>query len=144
MGLENGIVLQVRGKIDPDAAILKVPGIEKVDWYDKPEPCFTYYDICYWRKYWNIRDILFDNFKAKETGEPNGKYPLTNKELESIRDDIYHLICDGENRWDDSRTMWSFEDSVGRLGWDIVRLSELIRYLEAHTGYCEAFFYDSY
>lgn len=141
MGLENGIVLQVRGKIDPDAAILKVPGIEKVDWYDNPEPGFTYYDICYWRKYWNIREILFDNCHDKES---NGKYPLTIKQLESIRDDIYYLICDGEDRWDDSRTAWSFEDSVGRLGWDIVRISELIRYLKADVGYCEAFFYDSY
>lgn len=141
MGLENGIVLQVRGKIDPDAAILKVPGIEKVDWYDNPEPGFTYYDICYWRKYWNIREILFDNCHTKES---NHAYPLTIKQLESIRDDIYCLICDGEAGWDTSRTMWSFEDSVGRLGWDIVRISELIRYLKTDTGYCEAFFYDSY
>lgn len=141
MGLENGIILQVRGKIDPDAAILKVPGIEKVDWYDNLEPGFTYYDICYWRKYWNIRDILFDNAHAKE--ESDDKYPLTIKQLESIRDDIYYLICDGEDRWD-TRAFWSFEDSVGRLGWDIVRLSELIRYLKADTTYCEVFFYDSY
>ena len=142
MGLDNGITLRVKGEINPDAEILTIPGIEKDRWNDNSEPGFTYYDICYWRKCWNIRDILFDA-KGKENC---GEYNFTVDELKEVRDGIYHAICKGPKVWnEENRSIWDFEEAMNFLPWDIVRISALIDYLQHEgAGRSEAFFYDSY
>lgn len=142
MGLDNGITLRVKGEINPDAEILTIPGIEKDSWNDNSEPGFTYYDICYWRKCWNIRDILFDA-KGKENC---GEYNFTVDELKEVRDGIYHAICKGPKVWnEENRSIWDFEEAMNFLPWDIVRISALIDYLQHEgAGRSEAFFYDSY
>ena len=142
MGLDNGITLRVKGEINPDAEILTIPGIEKDSWNDNSEPGFTYYDICYWRKCWNIRDILFDA-KGKENC---GEYNFTVDELKEVRDGIYHAICKGPKVWnEENRSIWDFEEAMNFLPWDIVRISALIDYFQHEgAGRSEAFFYDSY
>lgn len=142
MGLDNGIMLRVRGEINPDEAILSIPGIEKNTWSETEKKGFTEYDICYWRKCWNIRGILFACCQDAEDKENNREYELTISELVSIRDQFYEIICRGPGYWDNS--IWDFEEAMNFLPWDLVRLSALIDYMEENTGRCEAFFYDSY
>lgn len=146
MGLDNGIKLRVKGEINPDAEILTIPGIEKDSWNDNSEPGFTYYDICYWRKCWNIRDILFDAKGKENCGEYCGEYNFTVDELKEVRDGIYRTICEGSKAWDEeNRSIWDFEEAMNFLPWDIVRISALIDYLQHEgSGRSEAFFYDSY
>lgn len=145
MGLDNGIVLRVKGKIDPEDRILSIPGIEKDDWYEENRPGFTQYDICYWRKCWNIRDILFVNCDDAIGKEDCGTYSLTIDELEAIRHSLYLTICEGPDAWNDGdQSIWDFEEAMNFLPWDLVRLSALINYMEENGGRCEAFFYDSY
>lgn len=146
MGLDNGITLRVKGEINPDAEILTIPGIEKDSWNDNLELGFTYYDICYWRKCWNIRDILFVNCHDAKGKEDCGEYSFTVDELKEVRDGIYHTICEGSKAWDEeNRSIWDFEEAMNFLPWDIVRISALIDYLQHEgAGRSEAFFYDSY
>jgi len=145
MGLDNGIVLRVKGKIDPEDRILSIPGIEKDDWYEENHPGFSQYDICYWRKCWNIRDILFVNCDDAKGKDDCGTYSLTIDELEAIRHSLYLTICEGPDAWNDGdQSIWDFEEIMNQLPWDLVRISALIDYMEKNGGRCEAFFYDSY
>ena len=146
MGLDNGITLRVKGEINPDAEILTIPGIEKADLNDNTEQGFTYYEICYWRKCWNIRDILFANCHDAEGKEDCGEYSFTVDELKEVRDSLYHTICKGPEAWnEENRSIWTFEEAMNFLPWDIVRISALIDYLQHDgAGRSEVFFYDSY
>lgn len=145
MGLDNGIVLRVKGKIDPEERILSIPGIEKDDWYEENHPGFSQYDICYWRKCWNIRDILFVNCNDAKGKDDYGTYSLTIDELEAIRHSLYLTICEGPDAWNDGdQSIWDFKEAMNFLPWDLVRISALIDYMEKNGGRCEAFFYDSY
>lgn len=144
MGLDNGIILRVKGKIDGDCPLLSIKGIEENDWYtEENAKGFHIYDICYWRKCWNIRDILFSSCQDAQDKEEGNDYELTIPELEDIRDQLYDMICKGPDRWDDS--IWDFEDAMNFLPWDIVRISALINYLKNEgAGRAEVYFYDSY
>ena len=140
MGLDNGIILRVRNKLNEDCPLLSVEGIEENKWRTDG---FHYYDICYWRKCWNIRDVLFSCCQDTEGKEDNCNYELTISELEDIRYQLYNIICKGPDHWGDS--IWDFEEAMNFLPWDIVRISALINFLKDEgAGRAEVYFYDSY
>ena len=102
-------------------------------------------EVCYWRKCWNIRDILFVHCDDAKGKDDCGTYSLTIDELEAIRHSLYLTICEGPDAWNDGdQSIWDFEEAMNFLPWDLVRLSALINYMEKNGGRCEAFFYDSY
>lgn len=140
MGLDNGILLRVRGRIN-----------ENSPWYEKlrlnsdsveEKNGFSVYDICYWRKCWNIREILFENCADTNGVDDCGSYTLTPEEIGAIRDALCDILRDGDAAWDDS--IWTFEEAMNFLPWDIVVLGQLMDFLQENAGKCEVFFYDSY
>lgn len=152
MGLDNGIMLRVRGELEDDCSLLQLPGIEKTDWWSEEAPenekGYSHYDICYWRKCWNIRNDLF---AACETEENDSSYyPMSVSNLITFRDELYSILCAGPNAWENPEgwsrgSIWTFEEAMNFLPWDIVRISTLIDYLQNEgAGRAEAYFYDSY
>lgn len=147
MGLDNGIILRVKGKINPDAAILKIPGIEETDWNGGiPEPGFTYYDICYWRKCPNIRNILLESTEESPQNSENGYFIMSADDIRYFFNELITLLENGPDNWEDKGScFWSFEDMVPNLAWDLVRLGALMRFVKGEgAGKCEVRFYDSY
>ena len=144
MGLDNGIQLRVKGKINPESPLLKVPGVQGWDFCPMEEGNGYYnYDICYWRKCWNIRDMLFSCCSDSIGREDNQSYELSVPELRDIRDRIYNIICAGPLDWEDS--IWTFDEMIPHLAWDLVRITALIDYVEHEgAGNAEVSFYDSY
>ena len=59
MGLDNGIVLATHHKINMDD-IPEYIVIEEDDWRNNDDDYNDgyYYDVCYWRKCWNIRNFI--------------------------------------------------------------------------------------
>lgn len=144
MGLDNGIILRTRKRISEDNELLKVKGIEQIHDISDDDGFFNY-DICYWRRCWNIRSLLLDNCQKEE--DP-GYYPMTIQNLINFRTAIFNTICAGAEAWDYgdyTGSVWSFDDMITSLAYDLVRLTALIKYLkEEGAGLAEAYMYDSY
>lgn len=145
MGLDNGILLVIHGKIDEDDDLLRVPGIERADWRkDDQDKNLNYYEICYWRKCWNIRDAILG---VVDKSDVPGEYTVSETALRNIRTILENFLHNGENGWssDSFGSYWSFERMVPQLAWDIVRISALLKYIEDEPNkYFEIVFYDSY
>lgn len=136
MGLDNGIVLKTKNSI-----------IEKPDWvkFDgspaEHDDGFLEYDICYWRKCWNIRGAIFDIFEKVDKRE--WEFELSINQVVAIRDRIYRFLTEGED-WDESgESIWLFEEIIPVLTQDILNLSWLIEYMKKDV-HAIVYFYDSY
>lgn len=132
MGLDNGIRLKTRKTIEDIAEYTTVHRNE----YNKDE---IEYEICYWRKCWNIRSMIFQMMN-KDSNAMSDDYELSIESLKKIRIGIYQLICNPD-LWDGS--IWTFEEMLPHLAQDLVNLSWLIDYLRNDTT-AYACFYDSY
>lgn len=134
MGLDNGIKLRTKQEIDPEM----IPYYVKVtrDTFTKNA---IEYDVCYWRKCWNIRHEVLSIIGRDTTG--SNDFELNSKQIKEIRDTLLQMLCYGED-WDDG-SIWTFEEMIPRLAQDAVDLTWLLKYLEEDkTAY--AYFYDSY
>ena len=139
MGLDNGIRLITKQKLDLD------------DWQIKPEYCKIefdefdineykngyYYNVCYWRRHYNLRkDIL----KILKVGQEGGKYDVvTEKQFRQIQDAIIFYLKYPEE-WDD---YFALEDCIYGLAQDIIDISWLIEYLKKDKS-ARVEFYDSF
>ena len=143
MGLDNGIILKVKNKLDledwevkPDYVHISFDewgtGWEEGKWY--------VYDICYWRKCWGLRGDILDILGGNDEG---GYYEIdTPAQLEQIQDTIIDYLKHPD-MWECA--IWSLEDMAESLAFDIIRLSWLINYMWKHKGEpFEIEFYDSY
>ena len=149
MGLDNGIILKTRRPLvdadfyneENERMILshdmwRMPVEPNEDgWYE--------YEICYWRKCWNIRERIL-NILGGDRGDIGGGYyeDLTTTDILGISDAIYLLLYNGAEHWRDS--IWEFEEVVPNLGADIAKLGWLVRFMEKNAMSCEVEFYDSY
>lgn len=136
MGLDNGIVLKTKNSI-----------IEKPDWVKfngspaEHDDGFLEYDICYWRKCWNIRGAIFDILEKVD--EREWEFELSINQVVAIRDRMYKFLTEGED-WDESGdSIWLFEEIIPVLTQDILNLSWLIEYMKKDV-HAIVYFYDSY
>ena len=142
MGLDNGIRLIMRQKIDPKEDIL-FNDFEKIDFDEFATNEYKdgyYYDVCYWRKCWNIREMIFDILDA-DRNSLSEKYEIDKpSQIQEISDRLYKMLQNGED-WENS--IWDFEDMITPLAYDIVNLAALKRIMTKYTN-VKVEFYDSY
>lgn len=144
MGLDNGIWLVTRNKLDEDA-LPEYISIEYDDWATKEYNNGYYYSLCYWRKCHNIRQIIFEILE-EDPNIGNENYILENNHINQlIAAEIYYLCK--PNKWeedyDEGRTIWEFNSMLRQLANDIATLSWVLEYKENHSN-IKLIFYDSY
>ncbi len=136
MGLENGIVLKTKNSI-----------IEKPSWVKfignpaEHDDGSLEYDICYWRKCWNIREAIFNILEDDDRRE--WEFKLSLNQVVAIRDRLCKFLTEGEDWEELGDSIWSFEEMIPVLTEDILNLSWLIGYMK-NDVHAIVYFYDSY
>lgn len=142
MGLDNGITLITRQKLNEN----NVPPyihLKEDDWYDEYETSGYHYEICYWRKCWNIRNIVFDLDDINSID--CGMFELEIKHIVELRTKLIEYLLDIQKWQDDyenGQTIWDADDMIPHLAQDIITLKWLAEYMTTHRTKVE--FYDSY
>ena len=140
MGLDNGITLKTKYPIDvedweikPDYVVFPFDAQKRKDgWYE--------YDICYWRKCWDVRGAIIDILDVPQEG---GIYEIDKpSQVKKIREALIDFLRHPE-RWEQS--IWSMDEYMECLAQQIVNLGWLHKYMKEHKGEpMKVEFYDSY
>ena len=145
MGLDNGIVLATKHEIN----IEELPEYVKIDadnWREKYDNSgYFYYDVCYWRKCWNIRGYIL-NFNNLDYDEEKYEYRLEKDHLILLQRKLTNYLC-YMNKWEeeymDGETIWEANVMMNHLAREIVNLGWLIDFITEHPT-SKVIFYDSY
>ena len=137
MGLDNGLILHTKKKIPVKAR----PGFIKIMPSEIKDTDFPYsYEICYWRKCWNIRKEV-----AVAIGAPQdyvAKYGLDVNDVKNIWRAVESL--DSRRAWGND-SIWSYDEMSGHLNMDLISIEWLIHFMKDHNEDEYAVeFYDSY
>jgi hypothetical protein len=132
MGLDNSI------EVKRTPYTNTIPELQRfnMSWDTKHEWDF---EICYWRKCWNVRGAIFD---ATDPGKPmdNVVYTLNAGEIDRI---IVALQSFNADNWDDGGgSIWDWEDMEERLQMQVENLKGLRKLMDKYD--LEVFFVDSY
>lgn len=137
MGLDNGIRLKSKTRIEaPD--YVKLDSAEPLEDADFP----FVYEICYWRKCWNVRKAIFDIIGKDENDSSEGVFDLTANDCRDIAVFLSEYFEDPEV-WDDDQSFWTFDEIKERLLEEVINLHWLAKVLKTNAK-CYAEFYDSY
>jgi len=145
MGLDNGIVLATKHKINAE----ELPEYVKIDadnWREKYDNSgYFYYDVCYWRKCWNIRGYVL-NFSNLDYDDEKYEYRLEKDNLILLQHKLVNYLC-YMNKWEeeymDGKTIWEADVMMNHLAREIVNLGWLIDFITEHPT-SKVIFYDSY
>ena len=134
MGLDNGICVKRNNYSD---FIKKMKRFE-----DKTCKKYQFdYDICYWRKCWNVRNDILDIIQTGENEEYH--YELTVRDIQII---ITILKSYNSKTWDYgswSGSIWTWKEHRKINRRHIRNLKTLVKLMKKHP-YLEVYFYDSY
>lgn len=98
------------------------------------------FEICYWRKCWNIRNWVFDIIQPDNRDEMY-EFPLT---LDNVVDIYYMFKKIKAKAWDnDGGSIWEYSEMKSCIKNDIKRLKCLIKDMKKDPELC-VFFIDSY
>jgi hypothetical protein len=131
MGLDNGIHV----KRTPESERIPEMTSFDEDWRKK----YGYdFEVCYWRKCWNVRSRIFDVL----TGGFDDKYRivLTIEDIDKIIEVLKSFTPD--NWQDEWWSIWTFEEMEDVLKQQIQNLGVLKRLMQEYE--LEVYFYDSY
>ena len=136
MGLDNGIILKLANKKVPE----DFPE-QEAWWIDSQEDVDKYgeFHICYWRKCWDIREIILGVLHA---GQEGGEYPVEAEDLPAIRRGIMKLL-NPKTYEENSDSIWEYDERVESELHMLLNMMWLENYLKTHPN-DSAFFYDSY
>lgn len=134
MGLDNGIMLKIidKEKFGPMPAWIK-----REEWEDK----YGYdYEILYWRKCWNVRDVIL--FYLNGHGE-GGDHPMNLDDLEYINKTLKKLYT--KKNWDERQSIWSWDEIKDTYKSNLKYAEKVAKWLQDKPeGSYELYFYDSY
>lgn len=146
MGLDNGIVIRTKKTKEMRDIVPWYVSVASGEWVDK----FNF-EVCYWRKCWNIRAGIFDILWKNHHNEwHKSGYDESPKEqmilrIEDVKE-IYQLLVDYINEdleWDTSDTIWELKDYRPYLVQCAMNLIWLVEWMTAHPEDVVEF-YDSY
>lgn len=142
MGLDNGITLYSKTKIDFDTLPFLQEYIDfECESFKSVDGRVGYnVEVVYWRKCWNIRNKIF---KVLGLDENKPEHDLTLKDISKIQEVLCDLLLDPYTWEDDGGCIWDLGEMCGRIGKDIVVLGWLKKHLE-EDRFSWATFYDSY
>ena len=140
MGLDNGIYLHTRKpvKFPPEISnyVWEFPAEAKND-------VFPYhYELCYWRKCWNVRCEIGRALEAQNM-EYVAKAWLTIADVKNIWRAIQRLYS--KRAWESGESIWTWNEIKDQLARDLLMLEWLIFFMRQHDekDYMVEF-YDSY
>lgn len=138
MGLDNGIYLHTKKPI-------KFPTeIDNYVWeFSTESDTFSYhYELCYWRKCWNIRHEIGRALQAQSM-EDVAKAWLTIADVKNIWRAIQQLYS--KRAWESGESIWTWSEIKDHLTRDLLILEWLISFMRQHeeSEYIVEF-YDSY
>lgn len=128
VGLDNYIIVKSWQDIQEFA---KYPLLERDDIYE--------YDICYWRKCWNIRNIILNNIEDQD--KEKEEYLLSQNDIQII---IGILKSFNKDNWNDNGgSIWDWDRyRKKRLRENIKKLKHLLKMMKKYDF--EVYFIDSY
>lgn len=130
MGLDNGICIK-RDTVSTKAQLA----------FDQEWTLAYGYDlgVAYWRKCWNIRNIVFDICNIEEFNDS-----CTILSIEQIKEIIKELKSMNKyNYCDRGDCIWDWEDFKRNNKKNIAALKQLIKFMK-ETPTMEVYFYDSW
>ena len=130
MGLDNGI------DIKRNEASMKI--YDKLEYFEEEweKGCGYDFKICYWRKCWNIRSLIFDcigNCDNTITPIQREDIPKIIKVLKSLND---------ENWYNEGDSIWTYEEQEPHIKRQIKNLKKVYKLMGKYD--LEVYFYDSY
>lgn len=130
MGLDNGITIKFTKPLKSIPLFLK-----NISEYDKDDSIGEY-EICYWRKCWNIRREIIAAL--------NDHNNINFKAL----DEIYTILTNFQSRkyWNENHdSIWEYDEIKHTLRTQRKRLKQLKNFLKRNPDLeCKIYFYDSY
>ena len=127
MGLDNGLLLHTKDLIDFPKEIANHIGRLSVDLRSP----FPYeYELCYWRKCWNIRREIGYALQAQSI-ESVAKAWLTIEDVKNIWRAINQL--NSKRAWDTSDSIWTWREMKDHLDYDLLTLEWLINFMQEHA-----------
>lgn len=145
MGLDNGIMLKIKDakKFGSDRLPIWIP---RQDWEDANN---YDWELMYWRKCWNIRNVIFRHLVANDIDtcdDCSFKMPMPLEVLWGLCEKLDK--CYTEKWWtENDDSIWAWED-IEESGFYTSRLAltkRLIGWLEdKDPDSYEIYFYDSY
>jgi hypothetical protein len=139
VGLDNGIII----KRTPETK--KIKELRRFEYWDvhyEEEDVNYSYDICYWRKCWNVRDMIFENIHKYKCApiKTDCRWALN---IEAIDGVIEGLKAFNKDNWDDDRgSIWSFQEMKKKLRQNVRDLKSIKKLMKKYNLVVE--FYDSY
>lgn len=138
MGLDNGIYLHTKKPV-------KFPTeIDNYVWeFSTKSDIFPYhYELCYWRKCWNIRREISHALKAQGI-ECVAAAWLTITDVKNIWRAIQQLYS--KRAWESGESIWTWSEIKDHLTRDLLILEWLISFMRQHEeNEYMVEFYDSY
>ena len=133
MGLDNGIEVKRTTKTNK---ITELKVFSK-DWDKELKYDF---EVCYWRKCWNIRHMVMDRIDGFVD---NLGVALTKDDVDNI---IYGLKSFNADNWDDNGgSIWEWDGEWGYLEYIAQNIKDLQLLRQLMDKYeLEVYFYDSY
>lgn len=134
MGLDNGIYVRSNVRKITRSMLPSVIHFTLDEKYDKEGV-----EICYWRKYWGLRNEVIYSFPSDEDGTIIFDKPSQVNELLKI---VVKWI--NEDRWEsDGDSIWSFDEALPNLLDTVTTLAAMSQFMNDNPDvYLE--FYDSY
>ena len=143
MGLDNGITMRSKIPIEVPRELIRVS--ESIcSAYDSH---YTFeYDLCYWRKCWNIRHGIGMALGAN-LGEDAGKGRLDIDDVKNIWHVLNHL--NNKRAWDSGDSIWTYKEMLDNLDCSLLTLEWVIYLMRNYSqlfkdGCICVEFYDSY
>lgn len=136
MGLDNGINF----KITDQEKFGEIP-----EWIN-----YTYwdaiygsdYEIQYWRKCWNVRDVIFSILRIEYEND-NGEYKISLDDLITINKKLRKIYT--KKHWDETRSIWSYKEIKRSFRQNLKYANRIAKWLKTKPeGSFELYFYDSY
>lgn len=129
MGLDNGICVK-------KTEYTKRLGLFEDKYPEYPD---LDYEICYWRKCWNVRNMIYS--VIKELPENNSQLELSAEDLINIRNGLKEY---NKKNWSERESIWIWKEIKPNIKKHIADLKILIRAKQIYGDQIEIYFYDSY
>lgn len=137
MGLDNGIVVEgvPKEKIDSRYVIFENELTED----------FPSFHICYWRKCWNIRQLIFDCMDIDERETNDCDFILEKHELAKIVEVLIEFSELSEEEYElyYANDIWGYDTMISKTKTDIDALMWLVDLYDECPN-IKVIFYDSY
>ena len=95
------------------------------------------FEICYWRKCWNIRSLIFGCIGSCDN---DGEVPIKREDIPKIIDILKSL--NSKNWEDEGGSIWTYEEQKPHIKQQIKDLKKVYRLMGKHN--LDVYFYDSY